>query len=333
MKIVIDKAIPFIQNRFPAEVDVVYVPGSEITSDIVKDADALIVRTRTRCDANLLKGSKVKLVATATIGTDHIDVPWCESHGIIVRSAPGCNAPGVAQYVLSSILKLGFDPKKDVLGIIGYGNVGNKVAEWSGEIGVKTLITDSPREASGKRDIVYKSMEEVLRNSDVVTLHVPLTKDGGYPTYKMIGKNEISLMKPGAILINSSRGGVVDENDLKEMLGKGKIRAVVDVWEKEPEIDSKLVEMACIATPHIAGYSAEGKMRATRMVLEAVKEFLGLPLDLTGLECIPLNSEKISGSLIERSYNPLTDSDNLKMDISRFESIRNNYKYRHEPMF
>lgn len=333
MKIVFDNAIPFIHNRLPEEVKQVYLPGNEITAASVEDADALIVRTRTKCNESLLKNSGVKLVATATIGTDHIDIPWCERNGIVIKSAPGCNAPGVAQYVFSSLFKTGFDPNKDTLGIIGYGNVGSIVAQWGREMGVNVIVNDPPRENRVLKDIEYRSIEEVLKNCDAVTIHVPFSKEGEHPTFNLIGEKELDMLKPGAILINSSRGGVVDENYLKRILREGKIKTVIDVWENEPDVDPELVELATISTPHIAGYSAEGKMRATRMVLEAMKEVLGIPIDISGLECIPKQELKITKELIAKSYNPEADSERMKKNYPEFEKMRNCYDYRHEPFF
>lgn len=314
-------------------VDVRYMPGYQISHEDVKDADALIVRTRTNCNENLLKGSTVKMVATATIGTDHIDIPWCESKGIIVKNAPGCNAPGVAQYVFASLFKTGFEPEKDKLGIIGYGNVGRIVAEWAKRLGIKTIINDPPRKEMGFKDVDYKSLEEVLKSSDAVTLHVPFTSTGKYPTYKLIGGKELAHMKPNAFLVNSSRGGVVDEKSLKPVLGNGKIKAIIDVWENEPHLDREIVSLASIATPHIAGYSAEGKMRATLMSLENIRDFFGIQVDLAGLECNDSKDSVISREMIENSYNPKSDSIKLKENPESFEALRNEYNYRHEPLF
>lgn len=353
MKIIVDRAIPFIENRFPEDVKVTYLPGNEISPEIVKDADALIVRTRTRCDKDLLEGSKVKLVATATIGTDHIDIPWCEANGITVKSAPGCNAPGVAQYVLSSLFSIGFNPESHTLGIVGHGNVGSIVAEWAQQMGINILVCDPPRKEAAFRDVEYHDIEEVLRKSDAVTFHVPLTKDGEYPTFRMIGERELEYMKPGAILVNSSRGGVVDEEALKKELRRGRLKAVIDTWENEPYIDPQLVKLAEIATPHIAGYSAQGKMRGTRMALEAVSKALSISVDLSGLECTPNPESRITRSLIQSSYNPRVDHTSLTKSLiqnppvvpvsteggiprslsSSFESLRNNYSYRPEPLF
>lgn len=333
MKIVIDEDIPFVSGRFPENVEVVSLPGKEIKPDDVKDADALIVRTRTRCDAALLKGSKVKLVATATIGTDHIDTQWCEENGITVRNAPGSNAPGVAQYLFASLFRAGFNPGKDSLGIIGYGNVGKIVAEWAKEMGIRVMVSDAPLKAQGLNDIDYMEMEDVLKEADAVTLHVPFTTTGDFPTFKLIGTPELELMKTGAILVNSSRGGVVDEKALKPFLRRGNLISIVDVWENEPTIDPELLSLVKFGTPHIAGYSAEGKKRATRMVLQSVNEIFGVPVDLSGLECLPEHNKKITPELILESYDPQRDFSELKEHPEKFELLRNRYNYRHEPFF
>lgn len=333
MKIIVDEAIPFIKGRFPEETDVTYLPGNEISYPLVKDADALIVRTRTNCNEDLLEGSTVKLVATATIGTDHIDLEWCKSKGIVVKSSPGCNAPGVAQYVFSSIFSLGFNPEKHTLGIIGYGHVGSLVAEWAKNMGIKILVNDPPRQFKGYDDFKYSKIDEILRESDAVTLHIPFEKNGKFPTFHLLGNKELGIMKPGALLVNTSRGGVVDEIALKKHLKSRKIKSILDVWENEPNIDTELLELVSIGTPHIAGYSLQGKMRGTRMVLEAVRDVLELPVDLSGLECIPERNLIINRELIEKSYNPFIDFKKLKDNASCFESLRNNYKFRNEPLF
>lgn len=333
MKIVIDDAIPFIKDRLPKHVETVYIPGSEITADKIKNVDALIVRTRTRCDSSLLEGSDVRLVATATIGTDHIDMDWCEKNGISVRSAPGCNAPGVAQYVFSSLFKSGFDLKNDILGVVGHGNVGSTVVSWARKMGIKILVNDPPRKERGERDQEYKELSELLHTCDAVTLHVPFTKSGHYPTYHLIGEKEIGMMKPGTILINSSRGGVVEEKALKSALKDKRIKAVTDVWQNEPHIDRELSQLCLISTPHIAGYSEEGKKRATRMVLEALRDVLHISTDLSGLECVPEDGRIITKELILSSYDPQKDHDELTGNPLRFEALRNNYQYRHEPLF
>lgn len=333
MKIIADKAIPFIQGRLPREVEILYLPSNEITRESVKDADALLIRTRTRCDASLLDGSKVKFIATATIGTDHIDLPWCEKAGITVKNAPGCNAPGVAQYVFASLLSNGFDPEKDTLGIIGNGNVGSVVARWAKSMKIRHLVSDAPKQESGDKTREYVPMDQLLRESEAVTLHVPLTFTGPFPTSNLISQKELSLMKPGAILVNSSRGGVVDEAGLLEAISRKGIKAIIDVWENEPEINSELARKAIVATPHIAGYSLQGKKRATLMVLEELRKATGIEPDLSGLECDMEKGLEISRNMILRSYNVSKDTEALRKNLAGFESLRNNYDYRNEPGF
>lgn len=335
MKIIVDKDIPFIKGRLEPFGEVVYADGKAINGSMVADADALIIRTRTKCKENLLKGSKVRFITTATIGIDHIDREWCEKSGITVMSAPGCNAPGVAQYVLSSLFNVGFDSEKATLGIIGYGNVGSTVGKWAIDMGIKTLVCDPFRKEMGFNDVEYSDLKKLLKEADAITLHVPLTKNGSHPTFHLIGEEELKLLKNNAILINTSRGGVIDEKALISQLGGKHLSPdfiVIDVWENEPEINRDLLQLAHIATPHIAGYSLEGKKRATRMALENFDDFFGVKTDKTGLETIPMHSN-VTKELILRSYDPIKETQNLKLNPGSFESFRNNYDYRHEPLF
>ena len=335
MKIIADEAIPYLKGIFENECEVEYYPGSEITPQRVKDADALIVRTRTKCNAQLLEGSKVKVIASATIGTDHIDRAWCQSHNIALFNAPGCNSGGVLQYFLTALFKClstrelwqkflnsapdatgaessaaggaagaaagsvaGVDCAAEgaaavtaagdsaaesapfTVGVIGVGNVGSKVAAACESLGFEVLRNDPPKERqqtlaynSGYLRIVdfkdYYSLDYLLENSDVVTLHVPLDET----TRGMADANFFARMKPGAIFINSSRGEVVDEAALLANIHK--LAAVVlDVWVDEPNINRELLQSAFIATPHIAGYSAEGKIKGTQMAVEAIRRYM-----------------------------------------------------------
>ena len=341
-KILIDENIPFIQGRLEKEADVEYLDQNAFTPDSIAGADALIVRTRTQCNEQLLGDSDVKIVATATIGTDHIDLPYCQKKGITVRNSPGCNAPGVAQYVWSALLNLGFRPGTDKLGVVGYGNVGTIVAEWGRLLNTEVLVSDPPKSAHLKEEgeclipdidrgrIREASLEEILKECDSVTLHTPLTRDGSHPTYHLIGKDELRMMKPGAILINAARGPVVDSKALKEQLEEGRLRAVIDTWEGEPQIDETLLSLVEIGTPHIAGYSREGKERATRMVIEAVGSFFGIAGDtssLAGAYQTPLN---LTPETIKSSYNPFDDDRNLREHPEDFERLRHDYDYRKE---
>lgn len=339
----IDKNIPYIKNRLEDVADVDYLDQHDFTKESVKDADALIVRTRTLCDAYLLEDSDVRLVVTATIGTDHIDLNYCRENGIEVHNSPGCNAPGVAQYVWSSILHLGFCPGKDKIGVVGYGNVGSIVADWGRQTGTEVLVSDPPKsrkaldegkrmiqEKKGEADIREASLTEILRECDVITLHTPLIKEGNDPTYHLIGEKELNLMKPGAILVNAARGPVVDSKALKEALKEKRIRAVIDTWEGEPEIDRELLELTSIATPHIAGYSRQGKERATRMAIEAVNQFFRTDGDTCGLTGNYEPPLKLTPEEIMESYNPYEDDCMLRDNPAAFEQLRHDYKYREE---
>lgn len=334
MKIIIDNKIPFIRQRLEPVAEVVYADPAEFTPELVKDADALIVRTRTICDAALLEGSSVRLIATATIGMDHIDKSWCEENGITVANAIGCNAPGVAQYVWAALLRNGFDPKKHTLGVIGKGHIGSIVTDWGRKLGAKVIVCDPPRERAGLTDENYLPLDDVLRESDAVTLHTPLIRGGIDNTFHLIEYHELELMKDGAILVNAARGPVVDNEDMGSAAATGKIKAVVDVWEGEPVIDLTLLEEAMTATPHIAGYSHEGKERATRMVLEAVEKAFGVTVDKSGLEADYTAPEKISSpQVILLSYDPADDTSALRSAPSEFEKLRSEYEYRREPSF
>lgn len=325
MKIVADRNIPFLEGRIEGA-ELVRMPAAEIDREAARDADALIVRTRTRCDASLLEGSRVRTVATATIGTDHIDIPWCESHGIAVRNAPGCNAPGVALYVWASLLRNGFDPEKDTLGVIGHGHVGSIVAQWGKRLGARVLVNDPPREEAGYKDAEYVTLEEVLTRSNAITLHTPLTREGKYPTFHLIGEGEIGMMRNGAVLVNAARGEVIDTASVVKAIKDGKIgKAIIDTWEGEPKLDPELLGLSDVATPHIAGYSVEGKQRATRMALEAVGESLGITVNVSGLAGPYREPSEMEVNSIAAAYDPTEMTAALKASPSEFERLRNGY--------
>ncbi len=325
MKIIADKNIPFLKGRIEGA-ELILLPAPDINRETVKDADALIVRTRTGCNAGLLEGSKVKLVATATIGTDHVDLSWCKANGIKVSNAPGCNAPGVALYVWASLLRNGFDTDTSILGVVGCGHVGGIVAQWGRRLGVKVLVCDPPRKDAGYTDIEYLPLDEVLRQSDAVTLHTPLTHDGSYPTYHLIGKESLRHLKRGAILVNTARGEVIDTKNVVKTLKKGIIsKAVIDTWEGEPKVDAELLAMSEIATCHIAGYSVEGKQRATRMALEAVRDVFGLDVDLSGLAGNYKEPKDLTARRIINAFDPYEMTTSMKSNPEAFEMLRNTY--------
>lgn len=330
MKIIADNNIPFLDNRLPGT-ELIKLPATEISKNTVKEADVLIIRTRTVCDKDLLEGSRVRLVATATIGTDHIDLDWCEKNGITVLNAPGCNAPGVALYVWSSLLRNGYIPENSTLGVIGCGNVGSIVAQWGKRLGAQVLVCDPPRKEQGFRDNDYLSLEEVLSKSDAVTFHTPLTYEGKYPTYHLIGEDTIKYLKPEALLVNAARGEVTDTTTLINGIKNGTIsKAIIDTWEREPEINTRLLELVTVATPHIAGYSIEGKQRATRMALEGIRDKLDIEVNLNGLAGPYSDPEVLNKVSIVNSFNPEIMTQALKTDPKAFESLRNTYSLHSE---
>lgn len=334
MKVIVDRNIPFVEGRLEKVSEVIYAAPSEITPELVKDADALIVRTRTKCDKELLEGSKVRFIASATIGTDHIDSSWCASNGITVANAPGCNAPAVAQYVWASILALGKKPEDITLGIVGKGNVGSIVADWGRRLGARIVVSDPPKMEAGIPDN-YMPLPRLLECCDVITLHTPLTFNGNHPTFHLIGKEELDILSSEAseasprVLINAARGEVVDNKTLYEAAREGKLRLAIDTWEGEPEISRELLGVTEIATFHIAGYSAEGKSRATRMALDAFNRHFNLDVDLSGLEP-DYSPGRISPRLIADSYDPMADTAMLKKNPEDFERLRQDYNLRKE---
>lgn len=329
-RIIADAAIPFLEGRLKGA-EVTRLPAPAITPEAVREADGLIVRTRTRCDRNLLEGSRVKFIATATIGTDHLDTEFLTDSGIRWANAPGCNAPGVAQYVWSALLRSGFDPQNHTLGIIGCGHVGSVVAEWGSALGTRLLVNDPPAAANLRsRGFNLLGLPELLAQADAVTIHTPLTITGAYATLGLIGEGEAELMKPGAILINAARGGITAE---KAQLRRPDLRVITDTWAGEPDIDRELMRRSLFATPHIAGYSFEGKQRATRMAIEATARFFGLEYDASGLAAPYEPGNPPTAEQILDSYDPEADSTALKAAPERFEQLRASYSYRHEPLF
>lgn len=348
MKIVCDDKIPYIEPCLRALTDdVVMKPGRDITADDVRDAHILIVRTRTRCDASLLSGSKVFLVATATIGYDHLDTRWLESHGIAWANCPGCNASSVGQYVNSSLLQLqrqrGVDLKSCTLGIVGVGHVGTAVLRsvTEGKPGAplglrRILLCDPPRQQAGDaapEGYEWCSMERIREEADIITLHTPLTREGDYATWHLLDEHFFDGLR-GRILINAARGGVVNERALLRAMNDGAVSDVVlDTWENEPHVDEELLRRAFIATPHIAGYSADGKANATRMTLRHVCHFFFRPMDFDiQPPSLPVDFRP-SEDAEERAlqlYDPLTDTQRLKAQPEGFEQQRSAYPLRRE---
>ncbi len=339
LKVVVDEAIPYIKGEIEKIAsNVVYLRGKDIHADVVHDADVLIVRTRTRCDANLLEGSRVKFIATATIGVDHIDADYCQRKGIKWTNCPGCNAGGVVQYIQASMALLqlleGVNLQGMTLGIVGVGHVGSAVAQMaSREYGMQLLLCD-PLRAEVEDPTAFVSYEEILQKSDVITFHTPLIRGGKYPTYHMFDEVAVGMLERVPILINTSRGEVVHTAALKKAVEENKVRyPILDVWESEPHIDEALLRHTFIGTPHIAGYSADGKSNATRMSLEALTRYLQKDVEWNIHAPSPKSSviHAIQGmDATLQIYNPLRDSHLLKKNVSQFEELRANYPVRLE---
>lgn len=342
MKIVADNTIPFLKGILEPVADITYVEAKGFTPQLVKGADALIVRSIDKCNSDLLEGSNVKLITTATIGYDHIDTAFCEQNGIEWRNAPGCNARSVGQYVLSSIALLSFVEDEEIkgktIGIIGAGHVGKEVERLCRAFGMKVLLNDPPRaEVEGEKGFV--SLDTIAEEADIITVHTPLTKEGKYPTYHLADMNFFKKFKRRPWFINAARGGIHNTEDLIRANAYGYIsRLILDCWEKEPTINHDLLRMAYFATPHIAGFSADGKANATRMCLENISEFFGL--DIPAIETIkpqPPRHQSIDATSIDAltsdlvtaalstSFNPTMISRKLKANPDLFEELRNNY--------
>jgi len=346
MRIVADDKIPYLKGVLEPFAQVSYLPGGKTSRSDVQDADALITRTRTRCNADLLEGSRVRFIASATIGFDHIDTEYCRQHQITWTNAAGCNAGSVNQWVAAALATLArrfpFSLEGKTLGGVGVGHVGSRVESLAQSIGMRLLRNDPPRtRVEGGAGFV--SLEQVLAEADVITLHVPLSLDGPDRTLRLVDRDRIARMKPGAILLNSSRGEVVDSAALKEPLGSGALRAALDVWENEPDIDIALLNRVTLATPHIAGYSVDGKANGTAMSVQAVSRFFGLglegwyPANLPAPECPVLridcrnkSREEVLLEAIQATYDIGADDARLRKSAETFEAQRGNYPVRRE---
>lgn len=348
MKIVADDKIPFLKGVLEPYADVVYVPGNKINHSMVRNADALLVRTRTCCDEALLFKSNIQFVGTATIGYDHIDTHWCETHGITWKNAPGCNARSVNQYIASVLFslsrKMGFSLKDRVLGVVGVGHVGTRIVNTAELLGMKVYLCDPPR-VRNQGACGFISMEGILRECDIITFHVPLDMQGTDRTYHMVDDALLSAINPGTIIINASRGEVADTKALKKALNGDKLKGLVlDVWEQEPDIDLDLLNFCTIATPHIAGYSADGKANGTAMIIRELSKIFHLGLEEWTAEdhipkpenpeihinCSGLSDEAIIEKAVMHTYDVMLDDQRLRQHPGDFEKLRGDYPLRRE---
>ena len=347
LKIIADDKIPFLKGVLEPYADIIYLPGNLINRDSVLNADALLIRTRTKCNASLLEGTAVKFIATATIGYDHIDVDYCQSKEITWVNVPGCNSASVQQYITAALLALAYNTdytlSEKTLGIIGVGNVGSKVQKAAAILGMKVKLNDPPRARKEGRSC-FVSLDEILETSDIITIHVPLNKTGPDKTLHLFDTELFRKMKDDSWLINSSRGEVVETEALKSSLSSGKLSgAVLDVWENEPEIDPELLSQAYISTPHIAGYSIDGKAKGTSQVVQALSVFFGLPLHDFYPPVLPepllpeiviegagKSSFEIVHEAVLHTYPILKDHILLQRSPSTFEQQRGQYPVRRE---
>jgi erythronate-4-phosphate dehydrogenase len=351
MKVIIDNKIPYIKGALEPFAEVIYLPGKDTTPEIVKDADAIITRTRTKCNEQLLKGSLVKIIATATIGYDHIDTQWCEANGIEWTNAPGCNSWSVAQYMMAALHTLAQEKKLELsemtIGIIGAGNVGSKVARLCSLIGMNILVNDPPRQRSEGNE-GFVSLKEIQQKADIITVHTPLTFSGEDKTFHMIDDQFIEKCENDIFFINAARGEIMETQAVLAALKFGKIReTIIDCWENEPEIDLELLDHTFISTPHIAGYSRDGKANGTKMSVRALSQKFNLGIDSWDCKDVELpknttlhlngeakSDQEIITEAILFTYPIEEDSERLKFYPRTFEKQRGDYPVRREfPVF
>lgn len=347
LSIIIDNKIPYIYGILEPFAKITYITGSKICNKDLINCNALIIRTRTICNAELLEGTAVKFIATATIGFDHIDTEYCKSKDIFWTNAPGCNSVSVLQYISSALMYISqqynLNLSEKTIGIIGVGNVGRKIANFCNIIGIKVLLNDPPRERlEGKTN--FTNLSTIQQKADIITLHVPLNKNDTDSTFHLIDENFISNCKNDVFIINSCRGEVFDSKSIINALKNETIKGVIiDCWENEPKINRKLLELCNIGTPHIAGYSKDGKANGTSMAVQALSKFFNLGID--NWQCQNIENTKSSiinidaknksdldviKLAIESTYNIKDDSIKLKKNIFNFENIRENYPVRRE---
>jgi len=351
MRVVADRQIPFLNGVLEPYAKVEYLDGDAIDARVLQNADALLVRTRTNCNAALLTGSSVRFVGTATIGTDHMDTAWLDTQNIAWVNAPGCNADAVCQYIVATLLhvsqKHGLKLQDSTLGIIGVGAVGSRVAKAAQSLGMKVLQNDPPRaEKENRRN--FESLSTLIVKSDFITVHTPLKKSGKHSTWRLVNGSFLSKIQPHSWIINSSRGSVVDNTALRIALRSNSMGgAVLDVWENEPDnIDLDLLPLLELATPHIAGYSVEGKANATTQMVRAFAKTFGISalekwavpadaLDVTPGGFIDLDGasgpdEALLHQAVRMVYDIASDDSDLRNDPAAFEHLRSKYAFRRE---
>lgn len=351
MNLIADENIPYSAEAFRQFGEVRLLPGREISRDDLKGAEALIVRSVTHVGEPLLRGTAIKFIGTATIGTDHLNIPFLQKSGIAWKSAAGCNARSVVEWVLAGLAEYcaayRVDWRGKTLGIVGHGNIGSRLARVARSLGMRVLANDPPLRRAGELP-EHTELDEVLRESDFVSLHVPYTKDGLDATHHLIDARQLDLMKPRAALLNSSRGAVLDNQAALQYANADAIVLLLDVYEGEPAPNRDLVKRCLLSTPHIAGYSLEGKVNGTRMMADALGEFFHKPNTWTPpLAPPPHNQFRLASrghmpamrEAIKKSYDIQGDSNALREGLAiedeaawgrHFDGLRKNYPVRRE---
>ena len=344
MKLVIDNTIPYIKGVAEPFATVQYLNSNEFTPEKIKEADALIVRSIDKCSRALLEGSNVKLITTATIGFDHIDTAYCKEAAIAWQNAPGCNAVSVAQYMLASFVRIALRNNQSLVGktvgIVGVGNVGKQLERLCLAYGMQVLRNDPPR-AAAEGSEGFVDLETIATLADIICFHTPFTRTGAYATYHLADKNFFDTLKRNPWFANASRGGVHDTDALLAALKEGSVsEAILDCWEQEPTINRELLALSSIATPHIAGFSADGKANGTRACLEAVGKFFAVEIEKLGevkpapptqpiIDLDQFTSHRVEQAILV-SFDPLVVDKALRNAPETFESLRNNYNHPRE---
>ncbi len=346
--IIADENMPAVEPLFGHLGEVRRVPGRSLSADQVRDADILLVRSVSKVDQALLSGSRVKFVGTATIGTDHVDTRWLAENGIAFSAAPGCNADAVVDYVLSALshqaAQQGFRLQDKTIGIIGVGNVGGRLAQRLSALGLKLLLNDPPRAA---QEAGFVELDQVLAQADIICMHTPLVRDGAHPSLHLLNAQRLACLKPGAILLNAGRGPAIDNQALLALMPqRPDLTLILDVWEHEPQVNAELAAYCEIATPHIAGYSLDGKIRGSWMLYEAWCQSQGQQPERALVEFLPPSSiaavELTAAAelldLIRLCYDPYRDDRALRRTLhlpaaaqaSAFDQLRKQYPVRRE---
>ncbi len=352
LKIIADENIPHVKQAFAALGEVTSLPGRSLQNADLQNCDCLLVRSVTRVNEQLLDHTPVKFVASATIGTDHVDLDYLQQRDIGFANAPGCNAESASEYMVNALFELsqkkGFDPFKLTAGIIGHGNVGSRLKQKLDSLGINTLVNDPPLEDAGDDRVNYVSLQSIIDECDFISLHVPFTREGAYPTYHMFDQALLDQLHKATILFNAARGPVIDNQALSELLKRRRdLTIFLDTWENEPAIDHILLQQVDLATPHIAGYSYEGKLRGTQMILHAACKHFAVEAEWNMQEFIPPKqsisvnvntAEAFWPALFAQHYRVFDDHQrmlelagfSLEQSATEFDLLRKHYPLRYE---